>query len=242
MVWRGETLSALKNELARLRDPEKAKQYAGYFKTGPGEYGHGDVFLGISTPVLRKLARAHRALPFDDVAVLLKSGIHEHRSVALMILVEKYGKAAAAERESVVRFYLDHLDQVNNWDLVDGSAPYILGPHLFNKDASLLDEFARSEHLWRRRIAIVATQYFIRQGRFDDTLRIAESLLKDKHELIHKAVGWMLREVGKKDQDALESFLRRHADVMPRTMLRYAIERFPEAKRKMYLGMKARNA
>lgn len=235
------SLVSIKREMDRLSDPAKARLNAGYFKTGPGEYGAGDVFIGIMTPVLRNLAKAYLSLSLNDIESLLKSGIHEHRSVALIILVAKYENASDVEKEAVVRFYLDHLACINNWDLVDCSAPHILGSHLLGKDAALLDRFARSEHLWTRRIAIVATQHFIRRGKFDDTLRIAESLLKDKHDLIHKAAGWMLREVGKKDRGVLESFLSRHADEMPRTMLRYAIERFPEAKRKTYLAMKSRN-
>jgi 3-methyladenine DNA glycosylase AlkD len=204
----------------------------GFFKTGPGQYGEGDSFLGVSVPQSRKIAKKHQAVDLDAVKVLVHSDIHEERLVGLLILVHKYDSGD----EGIVDFYLENLKHVNNWDLVDLSAPCILGAALADKDRSLLFKLARSDCLWEKRIAIVATLYFIRRNEFEETIGIAELLLHDRHDLIHKAVGWMLREVGKRDVAVLEKFLSRHHQEMPRTMLRYAIERLPEKKKKFFMS------
>ncbi|HEX8692277.1 MAG TPA: DNA alkylation repair protein [Longimicrobium sp.] len=221
--------------LTELGDPGHARFVQGYFRTGPGEYGEGDRFLGIRIPQLRELARELRGLPLADAAELLRSPWHEARLLALLVLADGYGRADEAGREAIYRLYLDSTRLINNWDLVDSSAPQVVGAHLEKRDRGILDTLARSESLWERRIAILATQHFIRKNDFATTLRIAEILVHDPHDLIHKAVGWMLREVGKRDQAALEEFLRRHCRTMPRTMLRYAIERFPPELRERYL-------
>ncbi|HYR11889.1 MAG TPA: DNA alkylation repair protein [Longimicrobium sp.] len=223
---------------ARLReigDPEHARFVAGYFRTGPGEYGEGDRFLGIRIPALRALVREYRGVSIDSMAGLLRSEWHEARLFALLLLVDAYKRADAETREAIYRLYLANTAYINNWDLVDSSAPYIVGAHLEGRDRSVLEELARSEMLWERRIAILATQHFIRGGDFGTTLRIAEMLVDDGHDLIHKAVGWMLREIGNRDQAAEEAFLIRHQRTMPRTMLRYAIEKFPPDLRQRYL-------
>jgi 3-methyladenine DNA glycosylase AlkD len=208
---------------------------AGYFRTGPGDYGEGDQFLGIRVPALRKLARALRGTPLDAAAELMRSHWHEARLLALLLLADIHARGDAATREAVYRLYLDNTRYVNNWDLVDTSAPGIVGAHLVEGDHGVLDRLARSESLWERRIAIMATQHFIRRGDFGTTLRIAEMLVNDPEDLIHKAVGWMLREVGNRDRAAEETFLRRHHRTMPRTMLRYALEKFPPDLRAAYL-------
>lgn len=220
-------------ELHRRADKKRAAVMQGFFKTGPGQYAEGDVFVGVPVPESRIVAKKFGDLPLDQVKELLHSKVHEERLVALLILVQKY--AAGSEREKVVEFYLENIRQVNNWDLVDTSAPGILGTHLMDGDRKLLHRLAKSENVWERRIAIVSTLHFIRKKDFADTFRIAGMLLSDTHDLIHKAAGWMLREVGKKDQAALEAFLDRQYRAMPRTMLRYAIERLPEAKRRRYM-------
>ncbi|MDR3638523.1 MAG: DNA alkylation repair protein [Isosphaeraceae bacterium] len=227
--------SALQAHLRGLGTPEAAAIAARYFKTGPGQYGEGDVFLGIRVPVLRKLAREHRALPTDELVMLLRSAIHEERLLALLILVESVSKANEATKREVYDLYLAHTAHINNWDLVDSSARDVVGGYLHDKDRSPLYRLARSASLWERRIAIIATHHFIARDDFADTLAIAEILLDDRHDLIHKATGWMLREVGKRNEPALARFLRRHAATMPRTMLRYAIERYPADVRKAYL-------
>ena len=206
-----------------------------FFKTGPGEYGEGDCFRGIRVPVLRKLCREFREANIDDIMLLLVSSWHEDRLFALLLLVELYGKADEAGRERIYSTYCSRTDRINNWDLVDLSAPNIVGRHLVDRDRSPLYRFAVSENLWERRIAIVSTFTFIRKEEFADTFAIAEQLLEDRHDLIHKAAGWMLREVGKRDQSALVGFLAGHYRRMSRTMLRYAIERFPEELRQQYL-------
>jgi len=228
-------LESLRARLGELADPEDARFLQRYFKTGPGEYGEGDVFIGIRVPVLRGLAREHGDLPLDDAAELLRSPVHEERLLALLILVRAHGRGTADRKREIHDLYLAHTRFINNWDLVDSSAEHIVGAQLWEGDRSLLDRLARSESVWERRIAIIATFHFIRRGHFGDTFRIAETLLDDRHDLIHKAVGWMLREAGKRDQAAEEAFLRAHHRRMPRTMLRYAIERFPEPLRKAYL-------
>ena len=226
---------ALCAELDGARDPQRAEHLQRFFRTGPGEYGEGDRFLGLRVPEVRAIARRHRELPLPDVADVLASAWHEHRQAALFVLGDRYRRAEPAEREAITAFYLDHLDAVNSWDLVDGSAPHILGAHLLDRDRAVLYELAGSGHLWRQRVAVLATFAFIRAGQFHDTLRLAELLRDHPHDLIHKAVGWMLREIGKRDRAAEERFLDRHAARMPRTMLRYAIEKFEPERRRSYL-------
>ena len=230
---------ALCAELDAAADPERARHLQRFFRTGPGEYGEGDRFLGLRVPQVRAIAKRHKALPLPDLAGVLASRYHEHRQAALFVLANRYPRSAPAEQETIARFYLDHLDAVNGWDLVDGSAPHVLGAHLLSRDRSVLYELARSGHLWRQRVAVLATFRFILAGQFDDTLRLAELLRDHPHDLIHKAVGWMLREIGKRDQAAEERFLDRHAAHMPRTMLRYAIERFEPELRRSYLQRRA---
>jgi 3-methyladenine DNA glycosylase AlkD len=227
----------VRKELKSMADPDKAAILQRFFKTGPGQYGEGDIFIGVMVPQSRQIAKKFSQLPLGEVRTLLYSRIHEERLVALLILARRYGSASSCmEKEEIVKFYLDHIKQVNNWDLVDLSAPNILGAHLVDSRdrRRLLYRLARSENLWERRIAIVATHHFIRNGDFSDTLKIAEMLLQDRHDLMHKAAGWMLREVGKRDAAAEEAFLEKHFSVIPRTMLRYAIERLPENKRRRY--------
>ena len=230
-----DTHKEIKGRLQDLANKETAEILQRFFKTGAGEYGEGDVFIGIKVPPLRKMAAEFQHTPLKIVRALLKSRIHEERTLALMILVRQFGRADESMQKQIYEFYLAHTMFINNWDLVDGSAPYILGPFLWKRDRKQLHAFAGSASLWERRIAIISTFYFIRQNDFDDALRIAERLLADEHDLIHKAVGWMLREIGKRNVEVEESFLKLHCRTMPRTTLRYAIERFPESKRKKYL-------
>ena len=225
----------IRRELKSMADPNKAAIMQQFFKTGPGQYGEGDIFIGVMVPQSRRVAKKFCQLPLGEVRTLLYSHIHEERLVALLILAWGYSVSSSREKEEeIVKFYLDNIKQVNNWDLVDLSAPNILGTHLVDRDRKLLYRLAGSENVWERRIAIVATHRFIRNGDFSDTLKIAEMLLQDRHDLIHKATGWMLREVGKRDAAAQEAFLEKHWRVMPRMMLRYAIERLPESKRRRY--------
>ncbi len=228
-------LQQLKEELQKLATPQRAKVSASFFKTGKGQYSEGDIFIGVTVPDTRKIARKYLNIPFPDITALLESKIHEHRLIALLLLVERFKKADQKTKTDIYNFYLKHTKYVNNWDLVDLSANYIIGSYLFDKDKALLYQLAKSHNLWERRIAIIATFDFIRKNQFEDTFKLAELLLKDNHDLMHKAVGWMLREVGKKDQKALEVFLKKHAKQMPRTMLRYAIERFNKEKKKYYM-------
>ncbi len=234
------TASQIQSALRAVVDPQKAEFLPRFFKTGPGEYGEGDRFLGVVVPQQRKIAGRFRQLPLPQVAVLLKSAYHEDRLTGLFILVRQFEKSGTAQRQAIFDLYVKHMRRVNNWDLVDGSAPQIVGGWLAGCDKALLDEWALSDHLWTRRIAIMATYYEIKQNRYTDTLRIAARLLHDPHDLIHKAVGWMLREVGKRDLETEERFLRRHCAIMPRTMLRYAIEKFPAEKRRAYMNQAGR--
>jgi 3-methyladenine DNA glycosylase AlkD len=229
----------IERELAELADAEHAEVLQRFFKTGPGGYGEGDVFLGIRVPQLRRIARAHRTSSTATCRALLASAIHEHRFVALAILCLQFERADSTDRDRLAGFYLDHRDRVNNWDLVDASAPYLLADRVAAAPRKLLDPLVASDVLWDRRIAVLATFPLIRQGSFDQTLRVCEALLGDTHDLIHKATGWMLREIGKRDQPALHGFLDRHAATMPRTMLRYAIERLPEEERRRYMTAKS---
>jgi 3-methyladenine DNA glycosylase AlkD len=225
----------IRARLHALADAGRAAGAARYFKTGPGEYGAGDRFLGIRVPALRGVAREFRHAGADAAAELLRSPWHEERLVALLLLIHAYDAADEAGREAIHRVYLDHTRFVNNWDLVDSSAPQLVGRHLDGRDLGLLDTLAGSDLLWERRIAIVATQHFIRRNEFAPTLHVAALLVNDPHDLIHKAVGWMLREVGQRDRPAEEGFLREHCRAMPRTMLRYAVEHFPPEPRSSYM-------
>lgn len=231
------SLESLRAELRRLATPEDAAQAQRYFKTGPGEYAEGDRFLGLRVPVLRRLTKANRGLPVADVLTLLHSEWHEERVLALLLWVQEYPKATPERRAEIHRDYLANTRFINNWDLVDCSAEHLVGAHLREGDRRLLDRLAESGSVWERRIAVLATFHYIKRGDFADTLRIAERLLGDPHDLIHKAVGWMLREIGQRDRPAEEAFLDRHAAAMPRTMLRYAIERFAEERRQAYLAI-----
>jgi 3-methyladenine DNA glycosylase AlkD len=221
--------------MERLRNPTRAIASARYFRTGPGEYGEGDVFLGLPVPTQRLLARRWAGLPLADLATLLESRWHEHRLTALLILVARFRRTCGKERDALARFYLAHRRRIDNWDLVDTSAPQVLGEWLLDRPRGMLDKLSRSRSLWDRRIAVLATAAFIRQGQFEDTLRLAERLLNDREDLLHKAVGWMLRSVGDRETGVLRGFLARHAPRMPRTMLRYAIEKLPEAERRRWL-------
>jgi len=237
--------------LKKIADPARAQSLARFFKGGLGEYGYGDRFLGVATVAMQRgLARESKSLSLDEIAKLLTNPFHEVRFVALEILVMQYEEAgkltderkSATEKKKVCDFYLAHTSGVNNWDLVDTSAPYILGDYLLTRRQKrrILYRLARSNNLWERRISIVATQKLIAAEHYEDTLKLAQLLLNDTHDLIHKAVGWMLREMGKKSVSTLDHFLDTHAAKMPRTMLRYAVEKFSDEKRVRYLSMKQR--
>jgi 3-methyladenine DNA glycosylase AlkD len=225
----------IRTRLRKLEDKERAKNSQWFFKTGPGEYGEGDRFLGITVPDLRKLAKEYQAIPLTEVTQLLHSPIHEERLLALLILVRAFAKGDDSLKEKIYHLYLKNTRYINNWDLVDLSALYIVGAFLKGKSKKTLYALAKSKDMWERRIAIIATFYFIKDGEFTAAMKIAHMLLSDKEDLIHKAVGWMLREVGKRHLATEELFLKEHYKKMPRTMLRYAIEKFPEAKRQRYL-------
>jgi len=229
------SINKLREKIKQVSNKKNAETMLWFFKTAKGEYGEGDIFAGITVPVQRKIAKEFLNLNFNELKDLLNSKVHEERLIALLILVEKYEKGEEIEKDKIFGFYIDNRKGINNWDLVDLSAPKIIGHFLLNKDKKMLYEFAKSDILWDRRIAILATYTFIKSGSFSDALKISDILLNDKHDLIHKAVGWMLREVGKKDLTVEEKFLRTRYNKMPRTMLRYAIEKFPETKRKKYL-------
>lgn len=222
-------------KLKKLGRGRTANVLQRFFKIGPGEYGEGDVFLGIRVHQLRKLAKEYQDAELEVIEELLRSSIHEERLLALLILVRAYSSGDTRDKARLYRFYLRHTRYINNWDLVDASAEHIVGDFLMDKDKTPLYRLARSRSLWERRISIMATFHFIKHGGFSETLRIATLLLVDKEDLVHKAVGWMLREVGKRDLKVEEAFLRDHCKRMPRTMLRYAIERLPEFKRQKYL-------
>lgn len=233
---RSMTPRKIADYLHSLADSECAERSARYFKNAPGEYGHGDKFLGIKIPFIRQAVKQYAGASVATAEKLLKSEYHEIRLFALLLLASRYSRADAAERAGIYRLYLNNTPYINNWDLVDSSAPYIVGAYLLDKDKSILYKFAGSASLWERRIAVLATFWFIRERHFEDALRIAELLLQDPEDLIHKAVGWMLREIGKRNKAAEVAFLNKHTRNMPRTMLRYAIERFSEAERRRYLG------
>lgn len=225
----------IKNELKSRANEEKRKILQGFFKTGKGQYGEDDVFLGVTVPDSRKIAKKYSDISLRELIGVLHSKIHEERFVALLILVNKFEKGSDREKEEAVRFYLDNLKWINNWDLVDVSAYKILGSYLLDREKKILYDLAVSENLWEKRIAIISTLHFIKNKDFTDTLQISEILLKDNHDLIHKAVGWMLREVGNKSLQTEVKFLNKYYKKMPRTMLRYAIEKFPENLRLKYL-------
>jgi len=224
-------LDSLKQELRSFSNPEKAKILQRFFKTGKGQYGEGDVFLGVMVPQTRSIAKKYIGLPLTKIKELLNSPIHEERLLGGIILVEKYN----SDKANVANFYLMNAKSFNNWDLVDLTAPKILGEFLLDKNKKILYDFSKSKNLWERRIAIISTFTFIRNNKFEDTLEISEILLEDKEDLIHKAVGWMLREIGKREIVVLENFLKRNYKKMPRTMLRYAIEKFNKEERAKYL-------
>jgi 3-methyladenine DNA glycosylase AlkD len=238
------TVDAVKRALEAVADAGKASELARFFKTEPGGYGEGDVFIGVKVPDQRAVAKRFAALPLDACEALLRSPIHEHRLTALLIMVGQFEKARGEDaprvRDAVARCYLDNLDRVNNWDLVDSSAHFILGASAYSQARYVqkLRALARSDELWRRRVAVISTLFFIRKGDGSLTLELAEELIDDERDLMHKAIGWMLRELGERvDPAALRAFLREHAPKMPRTMLRYAIEKFPEAERKRWLAV-----
>lgn len=233
------TLANAQKILRQYASPEKAAILMTFFKTGPGQYGEGDIFIGVKVPEIRAVSRIFRDLDLGAVIKLLHSPVHEERLLALFILIHKYDSGSPRLQRTVVQLYLDHTAYINNWDLVDLTAHRIIGDWLKNKDRRILDRLSRSRRLWERRIAIVATYAFIREGQSTDTFRIAHRLLHDKEDLIQKAVGWMLREAGKRDIQSLKDFLLSRYTLMPRTMLRYAIEKFPEKERQGYLqGLK----
>jgi 3-methyladenine DNA glycosylase AlkD len=228
--------SKILKKLERLKNPKKAKDLTRFFKCGKGEYGEGDIFWGIMVPQQRQVAKKYfQVADFSDIQKLLNSPVHEQRLTGLLILVLQFERADEKARGVIYNFYLKNTKRINNWDLVDLTAPRIVGGYLLNKDRKILYKLAKSKNLWERRISVLATFMFIREKDFMDAIKIAEILLYDKHDLIHKAVGWMLREIGKRNLKAEERFLQRHYRIMPRTMLRYAIEKFPEGKRRRYL-------
>lgn len=226
---------AITQELAKLADPIRAQHSQRFFKTYDGGYAAGDVFLGLKVPVARKVARDFTELPLPEIEQLLDSPIHEHRFAAVVILVNKAKKAKEPELKQIYDFYLSKTDRINNWDIVDVSCRDIVGKYLSDKSKQPLYKLAKSKDLWERRIAMVSTWWFIREGELDEVFVIAEKLLGDSEDLIHKAVGWMLREAGKKDEARLRLFLDEHAATMPRTALRYSLEKLPKADRQYYM-------
>jgi len=223
--------------LRSLGNAEIAEHSQRFFKTGEGEYGYGDQFLGIRVPVIRKAVRQYRDTRLDTAEELRHSEFHEVRLFALILLVSIYSSADEDEKDQVFQCYLNNSRYINNWDLVDTSAPHIVGVHLAERDRTLLYELVESDSLWERRIAVLATFHFIRNGEFEDALRLCELLLNDREDLIHKASGWMLREIGKRDKEVEIAFLDRHCGSMPRTMLRYAIEKFSKDERRYYMSL-----
>ena len=231
----------LRTELRKLAEPERATTLSRYFQTGPGQYAEGDVFWGVSMPRIRSLVRPWRdKIPPEELLPLLQDPTHECRMLALLIWVAQYPKLSATERQRLVNGYLAQLAFVNNWDLVDLSAPHLVGRHLYETTTNrqLLDQLAAIPHLWSQRVAIVATLYLIKKGQFDDVERVSVLLLHHPHHLIHKAIGWMWREVGKQDRERLEYFLHQHIRDLPRTSLRYAIEHFTPRQRSYYLSLR----
>jgi len=225
-------------EIYEARDPKQAELLQRFFKTGPGEYGEGDKFLGLKVPVQRRIAQKYTGLNFVQIQKLLDSVVHEHRLIGLLILVDKFKKADEKTKGDIFNFYLKNTKNINNWDLVDLTSHKIVGEFLKDKKRDKLYDLAQSKNLWEKRISIISCFAYIKNSDFKDALRISEILLNDNHDLIHKAVGWALREIGKKDKSAEENFLKRYYKIMPRTMLRYAIEKFEEKERKRYLKNK----
>ncbi len=221
--------------LKERADPERAVHSQKFFKTGIGEYGEGDIFLGIRVPVIRKAVKKYKSIHLDDTLQLLKSNFHEVRLFALLAMVQAFNSGSEEKKKAIFQNYINNTRYINNWDLIDSSAPHIVGNYLWEKDKTLLYSFAESSSLWERRIAIIATQFFIKQKSYQDTLKISDILLNDTQDLIHKAVGWMLREIGNRNLEIEEQFLKTRYLKMPRTMLRYAIEKFEEEKRQKYL-------
>lgn len=228
----------LKKELQKFADKKQAKVLQRFFKTGKGEYAEGDIFLGIKVPVTRTLIKNYLNLPLSEIEILIHSNIHEERLAALLICVSQAKKADDIKLKSLFDFYVSNTKWINNWDLVDLSAEHIVGKYLFKKDKTLLNTLADSEDLWERRISVLSTFYFIKQNYFEVSFQIIQKLLNDKHDLIHKACGWMLREIGKRNFEIEFDFLKLHYRYMPRTMLRYAIEKFPEVTRQKFLKNK----
>jgi len=228
-------LHKVRKDLKNLGDKQKANDLQRFFKTGPGEYGEGDIFLGIRVPETRKLAKRYQDISIEEVEQLLHSAIHEERLLALIIFIHKSSKGDESVKKGIYELYLRNTQFVNNWDLVDASAEHIVGAFLMDKSKKPLYRLAKSKNLWERRISIMSTFHFIKRNEFSETLKISEMLISDEDDLIHKAVGWMLREVGKRHLQTEENFLRNHYKMMPWTMLRYAIEKFPESKRRCYL-------
>ena len=231
------TAQDVEKALKKKENKVKAQLLSRFFKTGKGEYGEGDVFLGITVPEQRLIAKQFMSIPLEEVQKLLQSPMHECRLTALLILAYKYPKADEKEKKTIFNFYIKNTKYINNWDLVDVTCHKIVGAYLYDKDRSIIYKLAKSKNLWEKRIAIISTFYFIREKDFSDSLKIAEMLLSDKHDLIHKAVGWMLREVGKKDEKVLHDFLKIHVNKMPRTALRYAIEKLPDEFRRHYMSL-----
>lgn len=225
----------LKQELQQFADPVQKDILQRFFKTGPGDYGEGDIFLGIKVPIQRKISKKYTEMPQEELQELLTSPVHEHRFTALLLLIHQYSQGQPTQKKAIFESYLENIHFVNHWDLVDLSAPPIVGDYLQAQSRKILYSLATSKSLWKRRIAIIATLTFIRNNDFEETLTLAKRLLHDEHDLIHKAVGWMLREVGKRDQSVEEKFLNEYCKAMPRVMLRYAIERFDDDKRRLYL-------
>ena len=230
-------MNNLLKELKTLSDIQIAEHAQRFFKTGKDEYGEGDKFLGIRVPILRKKAEQYKYLSLEEISHLLQSQFNEIRLISLFILIKSYEKSDHKHKEEIVNLYIGNIAFINNWNLVDASAPKILGDYLMNKKKTLLYRLASSNNLWERRIAIMSTFNFIKKGLYKDTIKIAAILINDREDLIHKAVGWMLREVGNRDFNIEVSFLNKYADKMPRTMLRYSIEKFPEGLRKEYLKL-----
>jgi len=228
-------LSKIKQELKENSHLDKAKIYQRFFKTGPGQYGEGDKFLGLTMPEQRIIAKKYVDTPLNEIEELIQSPYHEHRMTGLIILTYKYLKADEELKKEIYNIYIKNYNQINNWDLVDVTAPRIIGTYLLDKDRKILYDFASSNHLWKKRISIVSTYTFIKNKDFKDTIKISEILLNDTHDLIHKAVGWMLREMGKIDEKELLNFLDKHHKKMPRTMLRYSLEKLDQNKKKFYM-------
>ena len=229
------SITKIKKELQKYASKERANILQRFFKTGHGEYGEGDVFLGIKVPEIRIISKQYKDLPISQIKILLKSKFHEERLLALLILVIQYKKENDRSKKNICELYLKNTKYINNWDLIDLTAHHIVGDFLDNKLKTPLFKLANSKSLWERRISILSSFYYIKNNHFNTSLEISAILLNDKEDLIHKAVGWMLREIGKRNQKIEEAFLKKHYKIMPRTMLRYAIEKFPERKRKSYL-------